>query len=57
MDIRSMADTCGTLAKAAQVLMEHKAKEVVAIVTRTFNATGNQPRLQISQKPRANLQY
>jgi ribose-phosphate pyrophosphokinase len=28
-----MADTCGTLAKAAQVLSENGAKEVVAIVT------------------------
>ena len=28
-----MADTCGTLAKAASVLKEHQAKEVVALVT------------------------
>ncbi|KAK2071940.1 hypothetical protein P8C59_006324 [Phyllachora maydis] len=31
--VDDMADTCGTLAKAAEVLKEHKAKEVVAIVT------------------------
>lgn len=28
-----MADTCGTLAKAASTLVSHGAKEVVAIVT------------------------
>lgn len=31
--VDDMADTCGTLAKAAQVLSENGAKEVVAIVT------------------------
>lgn len=31
--VDDMADTCGTLAKAADVVMEHGAKEVVAIVT------------------------
>ena len=28
-----MADTCGTLLKAAETVMAHKAREVVAIVT------------------------
>lgn len=31
--VDDMADTCGTLCKAADVLMDHGAKEVVAIVT------------------------
>lgn len=31
--IDDMADTCGTLAKAAQTVMDHGAREVVAIVT------------------------
>ena len=31
--VDDMADTCGTLAKAADTLMAHGAKEVVAIVT------------------------
>lgn len=31
--VDDMADTCGTLAKAAQTLKKHGAKEVVAIVT------------------------
>jgi phosphoribosylpyrophosphate synthetase len=31
--VDDIADTCGTLAKAAEVLMAHKAKEVLAIVT------------------------
>ena len=31
--VDDMADTCGTLAKAAQTLKQHKAKEVIAIVT------------------------
>lgn len=31
--VDDMADTCGTLAKAAEVLLEHGAKSVVAIVT------------------------
>lgn len=31
--IDDMADTCGTLVKACDVLLEHKAKEVIAIVT------------------------
>jgi len=31
--VDDMADTCGTLVKAADVLMEHGAREVVAIVT------------------------
>lgn len=31
--VDDMADTCGTLVKAADVLVEHGAKEVVAIVT------------------------
>lgn len=31
--VDDMADTCGTLAKAAQTLKKHQAKEVVAIVT------------------------
>lgn len=31
--VDDMADTCGTLAKAAQTLKAHNAKEVVAIVT------------------------
>jgi hypothetical protein len=31
--VDDMADTCGTLAKAADVVMEHGAREVVAIVT------------------------
>lgn len=31
--VDDMADTCGTLAKAAETLMTHKAREVVAIVT------------------------
>lgn len=31
--VDDMADTCGTLAKAAEAVMEHGAKEVVAIVT------------------------
>jgi ribose-phosphate pyrophosphokinase len=31
--VDDMADTCGTLCKAADVLMENGAKEVVAIVT------------------------
>lgn len=29
--VDDMADTCGTLAKAAQTLMQHKAKGVVAV--------------------------
>jgi ribose-phosphate pyrophosphokinase len=28
-----MADTCGTLAKAAQILAENRAKKIVALVT------------------------
>ncbi|KAL1625634.1 ribose phosphate diphosphokinase subunit prs4 [Neofusicoccum ribis] len=31
--IDDMADTCGTLAKAADVVLEHGAKEAIAIVT------------------------
>ena len=31
--VDDMADTCGTLAKAASTLVSHGAKEVVAIVT------------------------
>ncbi len=31
--VDDMADTCGTLVKAAETVMAHKAKEVVAIVT------------------------
>lgn len=31
--VDDMADTCGTLAKAAAVVQEHQAREVVAIVT------------------------
>ena len=31
--VDDMADTCGTLAKAAEVLLENGAKEVIAIVT------------------------
>jgi ribose-phosphate pyrophosphokinase len=31
--VDDMADTCGTLAKAADVVMEHGAKEVIAVVT------------------------
>merc|ERR1711964_684734 len=31
--VDDMADTCGTLAKAAETLITHKAREVVAIVT------------------------
>ncbi|KAI5799843.1 ribose-phosphate pyrophosphokinase [Geopyxis carbonaria] len=31
--VDDMADTCGTLAKAAQTLKKHRAKQVVAIVT------------------------
>lgn len=31
--VDDMADTCGTLCKAADVLVENRAKEVVAIVT------------------------
>ncbi|KAH8899661.1 phosphoribosyl pyrophosphokinase [Thozetella sp. PMI_491] len=31
--VDDMADTCGTLAKAAATLKEHKAREVIAIVT------------------------
>lgn len=31
--VDDMADTCGTLAKAAETVMAHGAKEVVAIVT------------------------
>ncbi|CCH45517.1 Ribose-phosphate pyrophosphokinase [Wickerhamomyces ciferrii] len=31
--VDDMADTCGTLAKAAEVLLENKAKSVIAIVT------------------------
>ena len=31
--VDDMADTCGTLAKAAEVLLENQAKEVIAIVT------------------------
>ena len=31
--VDDMADTCGTLAKAAETLMKHGAREVVAIVT------------------------
>jgi ribose-phosphate pyrophosphokinase len=29
--VDDMADTCGTLAKAAETLVAHKAKEVVAV--------------------------
>lgn len=32
--VDDMADTCGTLSKAAQTVKEHGAEEVVAIVTR-----------------------
>ncbi|GMM36315.1 ribose phosphate diphosphokinase subunit [Saccharomycopsis crataegensis] len=31
--VDDMADTCGTLAKAADILLEHNAKQVIAIVT------------------------
>ncbi|CCC67814.1 hypothetical protein NCAS_0A12560 [Naumovozyma castellii] len=31
--VDDMADTCGTLAKAAEILLENKAKSVIAIVT------------------------
>jgi ribose-phosphate pyrophosphokinase len=31
--VDDMADTCGTLVKAAETVMEHGAREVVAIVT------------------------
>jgi len=31
--VDDMADTCGTLAKASQILKEHGAKDVIAIVT------------------------
>lgn len=31
--VDDMADTCGTLAKAAEVLLEHNARSVIAIVT------------------------
>lgn len=31
--VDDMADTCGTLVKAADTVMQHGAKEVVAIVT------------------------
>ena len=31
--VDDMADTCGTLVKAADTLMQHRAREVVAIVT------------------------
>ena len=33
--VDDMADTCGTLAMAAKTLMEHKAKDVVAVCTRS----------------------
>ncbi len=33
--VDDMADTCGTLVKAADTVMQHGAKEVVAIVTRS----------------------
>ena len=31
--VDDMADTCGTLAKAAEVLLDNNAKDVIAIVT------------------------
>lgn len=31
--VDDMADTCGTLCKAAEVVMEHGAREAIAIVT------------------------
>lgn len=31
--VDDMADTCGTLVKAADVVLEHGAKEAIAIVT------------------------
>lgn len=31
--VDDMADTCGTLVKAAETVMDHKAREVVALVT------------------------
>jgi ribose-phosphate pyrophosphokinase len=31
--VDDMADTCGTLAKAAEVVMSHGAREVIAVVT------------------------
>ena len=31
--VDDMADTCGTLAKAADVVIQHGAKDVIAIVT------------------------
>ena len=31
--VDDMADTCGTLVKAAEVVMEHGAREAIAIVT------------------------
>lgn len=31
--VDDMADTCGTLVKAAEVVMDHGAKEAIAIVT------------------------
>lgn len=31
--VDDMADTCGTLAKAAEVVIEHGAREAIAIVT------------------------
>lgn len=44
-----MADTCGTLSKAAQTVKDHGAAEVVAIVTRKCHL-GDSARIVIANK-------
>ena len=43
-----MSDTCGTLVKAADTLMQHKAKEVISIVTHGIFSGAAEERLAAS---------
>lgn len=47
--VDDMADTCGTLAKAAQTLLDHNAREVVSIVTHGIFSGAAQEKLQQSK--------
>lgn len=47
--VDDMADTCGTLVKAADTLLENKAKEVISIVTHGIFSGSAQEKLQGSK--------
>jgi ribose-phosphate pyrophosphokinase len=50
--VDDMSDTCGTLVKAADTLLEHNAKEVISIVTHGIFSGSAEERLQKSNLSR-----